>query len=262
MGITHLYHEIKFAILRRRIKKNPYIGKEDSGGTYLYENDGYSINYRIIKLSRGKVQIEWVRHKRRLSAYEGKLRRIKNGFFDFWHYQKWTLLFRPSIFFLLLVGAILFYSEVIETQETKMGRLKWMIASVVGINSQDIQYIGDGWLEISGRRRRIEEKIDKPAEYIYEPIKYTFNPLTWFFPSSTAFVKRWQSEAGGGYATHPVVYNNRGDVWLRKQDTWEHGKISGEAIKWDTPQVTGMSIKKTPGHEISVQDKQLEIIDK
>lgn len=262
MGITHLYHKIKFAILRRRIKKNPYIGQEESDGTYLCKKGGYSINYRIIKLSGGQVQVEWVSHKRRLGTYEERIRKIKKRFLDFWHYQKWTFFFRPSILFLLLVSVILFYSEVMETQETKMARLKWMIASVAGINPGDIQYIGGGWLEISGQRKRTEERINEPTKYVYEPIKYTFNPLRWLFSSDKGFIKRWRGESGGGYATHPVVYNDRGDIWIRKKDGWEHGRISGETVKWDIPQVSGMSTRKTPGHEISVQDKKLKIIDK
>lgn len=262
MSMTHLYHKIRFAILRKRIKKNPYVGEEDTGGAYIYEEGGYSISYRIIKLPEDKLYIEWISHKRRLSAYEERIKRIKQNFLDFWHYQKWAVFFRPSILFLLIVGIFLFYSEVIERQETKMARLKWMVASVVGINPQDVQYIGDGWLEISGQRRRTEERINEPPKYVYEPIKYTFNPLGWFFSSDTGFIKRWRSEAAGGYATHPVVYNERGDVWLRKKGTWEHGRMSGETIKWDTPQVAGMNIRKTPGHEISIQDKKLKIIDK
>ena len=137
-----------------------------------------------------------------------------------------------------------------------------MIASIIGINPKDIQYVGDGWLEISGQRRRIEEKVNEPPKYVYEPIKYAFNPFRWFFSSETGFIKRWRSESGGGYATHPVVYNARGDIWIRKKDNWEHGRVSGENIKWDTPQVTGFNLRKATGHEMSIQDKKLKIIDK
>lgn len=261
MRITHLYHEIVFAVLRRKIKKDPYIGEEAGDGTYLYTKGIYSINYRIAKLTDGRVSIEWVSHKRRLRPYEEKIKRTKKGFFDFWIYQKWAVFLRPSILLVLAVSIFLFYSELIETQETKALRLKWVIASVVGINPKDIQYIGAGQLEITGQRKRRVDAISGQTGYAYEPVKYAFNPLSWLF-SSEGIIKRWRSEAGGGYATHPVVYNDSGDVWLKKQDTWEHGKISDSNIKWDTPQVTGMSIRKTPGHEISVEDKKLKIIDK
>jgi len=98
---------------------------------------------------------------------------------------------------------------------------------------------------------------------VYEPIKYTFNPLKWLFFSDTGFIKRWRSESrGGGYVTHPVAYNERGDVWVKKKDAWEHGRITGNVIKWDTPQVTGMSIRKTTGHEVSTQDRKFKVIDK
>ena len=138
-----------------------------------------------------------------------------------------------------------------ETQETKMARLKWMIASVVGINPQDIQYIGEGWLEISGQRRRTEEKIN-------EPIKYSFNPLRWLFFSEGGFLRRWRGEPYG-YATHPLVYNERGNVWINKNGTWEHGRIVGENLEWDRP--VG-SAKVVEQEILSREDKKLRVIDK
>ena len=256
-----MIYGIRFAILKKRIKNNPYIGKEDTGATYVYKKGDYSIRYRIIKLPQGQIGVEWVSQKRRYSAYEEKAKRIKKGFFDFWHYQRWFFFFRPPIIFILITVILLFYFKMTQTREIMAQQLKWIVASAMGISSDEIQYIGDGWLEISGKRRRIVEKINEPTRYVYEPIKYTFNPLRWLFSSDTGFIKRWRSESGG-YATHPVVYNDRGDVWLKKKDTWAHGQIGGETIKWDTPQVTGFSLKKTPGHEVSVEDKKIRIIDK
>lgn len=256
-----MIHRIRFAILKKRIKNNPHIGKEDSDGTYVYKKGGYSIRYRVINLPQAQIGVEWVSRKRRYSAYEEKIRRIKKGFFDFWNYQRWFLFFRPPIVFILIAVILIFYFKVMQTQEINAKPLKWIVASVMGISPDEIQYIGDGWLEISGQRRRKVERINEPPKYEYEPIKYTFNPLRWLFFSEGGFIKSWRSEAGG-YATHPVVYNDKGDVWLRKQDTWVHGRISGKAIQWDTPQVTGLSLKKTPGHEVSIEDKKIRIIDK
>lgn len=251
MRITHPYHKIIFAILRKRIKNNPYVGQEASDETYLYGQDGYSINYRIIKLSGGKVRIEWISHKCRLGAYEGKIKRIRQKFLDFWYYQKWLFFFRPPILLIVIVGMLLFYSEVMETQETKMARLKGVIAAAVGTNPKDMQYIGDGWLEVSGQRKI-------PRERISEPIKYTFNPLRWlFFPEAVDSITRWRGRPFG-YVTYPVVYNKRGEVWLSKENTWRHGRISGETIEWDIPQGS----RKVAGHEISIEDKKLKIIDK
>ncbi len=247
--------------MRKRIKKNPYIGQEDNG-SYVYKDGSYSISYRIIKMPEGKLCIEWIAHKCHFGAFEKKTRRIKKGFLDFWFYQKWTLFFRPATLFILVASVFIFYFAVLETQEAKVERFKRIVASVVGIKTHDIQYVGGGWLEIPGQRRRIVEKINEPARYVYEPIKYAFNPLSWFLSSDTGFIKRWRSEASGGYVTHPVVYNDKGDVWLKKKNTWEHGNISGETIKWDTPQVSGLSIRKTTGQEVTVEDKKLKVIDK
>lgn len=251
MSVIHLYYKIIFAILRKRIKKNPYIGQEEPDGAYLYKKYGYSINYRITKLSDGRVRIEWVSHKRRLGAYEENIRRTRKGFLDFWHYQKWFCFFRPSILLLLLVSIFLFYSEVMETQGTKMARLKWMIASAVGISTKDIQYIGDGRLEISGQRK-------KAVDRITEPITYTFNPLRWLFFSEGGFLRRGRGQPFG-YVTHPIAYNDKGEVWINKEGSWRHGRFTEDRnIEWDVPQGSA----KVSEHQISTEEKKLQFIDK
>lgn len=250
MSIIHLYYKIIFAALRKKIKKSPYIGQGQDDGTHLYTKGSYSINYRKSILPDGKLCIEWVSHKRRLGPYEEKIRRTKKGFLEFWYYQRWLVLFRPPLIFLLIIGVFLFYYGVLETQEAKIERLKLIVASAVGINTQDIQYIGDGWLEISGQRKKV-------ADGTTESVKYTFNPLRWLFSSDTGFVKRWLS-GSGEYVKYPVVYNEKGDVWLKEKDTWQHGIISDQNIKWDIPQGTA----GVAGHQVSTEDKKLKIIDK
>lgn len=239
-----------FAILRKRIKKNPYIGQEESGGAYLYKKDGYSINYRITKLSDGRVRIKWLSHKRRLGAYEEKIRVTRKGFFDFWHYQKWLVFFRPWILLFLLVSIFLFYSEVMETQEIKMARLKGAVAFAIGINPKDVQYIGDGRLEISAQRK-------KTAEGTTEPISYTFNPLGWLFSSEGGFLRRGRGQPYG-YVTHPIAVNDKGEVWINKEGSWRHGRFVDRNIEWDIPQGSA----KVSGHQISTEGKELQIIDK
>ena len=256
-----MIHRLRLAILKKRIRNNPHIGKEDIDKARLYKNGGYSIRYRIINLPGGRVSVEWLSLKRRLAAYEEKIIKIKKRFLNFWRYQKWILLFRPAFIFILITVFLLFYFTVMETQKANVERIKMIVASVVGVTPEDVQYVGDGWLEISGRRRRRVVTITEPPRYEYEPIKYTFNPFRWLFFSESGFIRRWRSESTS-YATHPVVYNERGDVWLRKKNSWVHGHISDEAIKWDTPQLGGFSLKKTSGHKISIEDKKLRIIDK
>lgn len=252
--ITHLYHNIRFAILKKKIKRNPYIGKEEIDGTYDYKQGNYGIRYRILKGPQAKESIEWISLRRRISTYEEGIRKIGKSFFKFWHYQGWLVFFRPPILFLLIVSIFIFYFGLAETQKTKVERFKWVIASVVGVSPQQIEYIGNGWLEISSRRRTAVDRIN-------EPVRYTFNPFRCLFSSEVGFVTRWR---GGPYqyATHPIVYNERGEVWLNKEDTWRHGIVSGKTIKWDKPQGTGIRAGKVTGHEISTQDEKFYITDK
>lgn len=250
--ITNIFHKIRFAILKRKIKKNPYIGKEDSDGTYLYKEGDYNIRYRIVKLPDGQLGVDWIFLKRRLTNYEERIRRTKNKFFDFWHYQKWLIFFRPPILLILIMGIILFYSEVMETQEIKTKRFKWLIASAVGVTPQDVQYIGNGNIEISGQRKRSVDGIN-------EPIRYAFNPLRWLFSSEGGILTRWRGEPFG-YTQHSVVFNDKGDVWIKKKDApWQHGIITGQDIKWDTPVGSSRVVDQ---EKIFLEDKRLKIIDK
>lgn len=249
MRITHLYHEIVFAFLRRKIKKHPYIGQEVGDGTHLYKKGIYGINYRITKFADGHLSIEWLSHRRRVTYYEEKIKRVRKGLFDFWLYQKWLLLFRPPIFFLLLVSILLFYFVAIETEEARINRVKLIVATASGISPDQIQYIGNGWLEISGERIRA----DKTREHI----KLSFNPLRWFFFSEGGVLTRWRGEPYG-YATHPLVINDKGDVWLKKKDIWVHGRFSDNVIKWDSPVGSGEVLTQ----ELSIEDKRILIPDK
>jgi hypothetical protein len=249
--ILHLFHKIRFAVLKRRIEKNHCLGKENVDGSYDYKQGSYDIRYRIIKQISGEESIEWISQRRRLTPSEQGKRRIGKSLFNFWHYQGWLIFFRPPIIFLLLISILIFYFGLMETQETKTNRLKVIVATAIGISSNEIQYIGDGWLEISAKRKRKQDGIN-------EPIRYSFNPLRWlFFAESGGVFTRWRGEPFG-YATHPVVVNEKGDVWLIKEDTWVHGQASGEIIKWDTP----VGSARVSVQELSREDKKLRIIDK
>lgn len=252
--ISHLYHKIKFVILERKINKNPHIGKEDVYGIYDYKEGPYGVRYRIVKLPQGIESIQWVSERRHLSAYEEREKRIRHRLFRFWRYQGWLIFFRPPILFLLLISIFIFYFGLMERQEVKIERYKLIVASVVGVNPKQIQYIDDGWLEISSKRETVVDKV-------YEPIRYSFNPVRWIFSSQAGFISRWRGETYG-YVTHPLVYNEKGEVWLNKEGTWRHGKITGKAVEWDLRQGTGIRAGKIAGHDISTKDKKLYIFDK
>jgi len=252
--IMDSFHKARFAILRKKIQRNPYLGKDNPDGAYDYKEGIYSLRYRIIKTRSNKESIEWVSQKRRLDGYEKLEEKIKYNFSKFWRYQGWLAFFRPPTVFILLITVLIFYFGFIEKATTKTARLKWIITSLTGVGADQIQYIGDGWIEIAAQRKTA-------VDGQYEPIRYRVNPFRWFFSPESSWVTRWRGETYG-YVTHPVVYNESGDVWIKKEDTWRHGMISGTDIEWDSPQGTGIREGKVTGEEISVQNKRIYIKDK
>lgn len=237
--------------------RNPFLGLKDSEGIYIYRKGRYIIKYKIFNIANkenGKPSVKIISIKYRLSESEISRKRIKEFFRNVFRYQSWIYIFRPPILISFILGIAILYFGIIEPYQDKVNRLRWIVASVLGISPQQIQYIGDGWLEISTKR---ETAVDR----ISEPIRYRVNPLRWLFSSEAGFVTRWRGKTYN-YATHPVVYNERGEVWLHKEGIWRHGGITGKTIEWDTPQGTGIRAGKVTGHEISIQNKKLHIPDR
>lgn len=236
--------------LKKKVMNNPLIGIKEGDNNYCYRQKGYTLNYRIHELASGAKTVEWLSLKRRLTSAGRTAINIKKGINNLFIYQKWIILFRPQIFFVLIGSVIIFYFGIIETYNKRVERLKWLVASAAGVNPSQVQYIGNGWLEISAQRNT--------ADRINEPVRYTVNPFKAFFSSEAGFVTRWK---GGslGHVTHPVVYNESGDVWINKEGAWAHGKFTKDStVEWDTPQGT----RQVSGHEISTQEKKLYTTDK
>lgn len=246
---------LRFFRLKRKIKNNPLIGIKQEDGSYYHKKGGYGISYRIKESPSGAKTVEWLSLKRRLGFFEKEILKIKRGLNKFFLYQRWLVLFRPAILFLLFVSISISYFGLVETRKARVERFKWLVASAVGVSPNQIQYIGNGWLQISAQRKTAVDSVN-------EPVRYTFNPFRWFFSLPEAFVTRWRGKPFG-YVTHPVVYNEGGEVWINKEDTWRHGRFTSDrTIEWDTPQGTGIRAGKVTGHQISTPDKKLYIPDK
>jgi hypothetical protein len=252
--ITHLFHILKFKSLRKKIKKNPSLGKLDTDAAYLYREGLYALKYRIVKNALGKENVEWVSQKRYLNSFEEWIRKISKNFFKFWHYQSWLNFLKPFSVVLAVISIFIFYFGFVEARKTKIERIKWIIASVTQANPEQIEYIGDGWLQISSQRKTAVDKKE-------EPIKYRFNPLKLFFSGGQDSLTRWRGKPFG-YATHPIVYNEFGEVWIYKGGSWQSGRVNANTINWDTPQGTGIQSDKVVRQDIVVENGKLKIKDK
>lgn len=251
--MLHVLHEFRFARLKRKIEKNPYIGEKETDGTYLYKEGIYRLRYRIDE-AKDKKAIRWLELKRRLSSHESVAEPHKRLFVKFWHYQGWKSFFRPYAIIPLVIAGLIFYFGIIEPQAAKIERYKWIIAKAINIRPEQIDYIGGGWVGIGAKRRIGEEG------YKFEYMRYRFNPLNWLFGKDVGYVDRW---SGDKYVTHRVSYNDAGDVWLQKYgEAKVHGIIAGNEIKWDSPLGSPLIKKKIFSQEISKEGGVVTILDK
>lgn len=248
-----VFNKIRIFRLKKKVKNNPYIGTKESNGTYIYRQGLFTIEYEILNIQTPRPLVKIISIKHRLTESEIARHRIKELFRNLFRYQTWIYLLRPHILISFILGIAILYFGIIEPYQNKVDRFRWIVASVVGVSPQDIQYIGNGWLQISAQRKTAVDRIS-------EPVRYTFNPLRWLFTSESGSVTRWRGRPYG-YVTHPIVYNEDGEVWINKEYTWRHGRISGKTIEWDEPQGSGIRAGKVTGHEITTQDKKLRLPD-
>lgn len=243
-----MFHKIKFAVLKKRIKNNPYIGIKDNSGVYAYKQGSYEIRYRIIKNPLGKEDIEWISDRRRLSRREEKNLRIKRNIDNFFIYRRWFVLFRPSVVIILSISLTIFYFGIREYSLRRIEHFKWIIARISGITPESIGYVGGGRFRIYGQRGPVDKKV--------EPVTIHINPLTWLLFGDTANVQRWNKEVNK-YIDYSLTINDKGDVWLGKKGSEAHGKMLGDNVIWDEPQGT----RKVPSQNIITEDRKLKIAD-
>jgi len=242
---------IRVIQLKKKIRNNPLIGLKGDGNRYSYKEEGYTVSYIIQESSTGIKSVEWLSLKRRLTFLEEKILNIKREINNFFLYQRWLTLFRPSAIIVLVASLIIFYLGIKDYSLKRIERFRWIIAQITGISPESINYTGEGWFNISGRKRSVEGEV--------EPVTIGFNPLRWLFFQDSANVSLW-SEKLNGYVSYPLTINDKGDVWLGKHDGQVHGKTLGDKIVWDESQRGGIRAKVS-GHRLAIEDGKLKIFD-
>lgn len=247
--LVNLFHLLRFKIFKKKIKKNPYLGYKDTEGTYEYREGPYSLKYRIVKGDNGQEKVEWIYLKRRLNRYEISRRKVDRSLFRFRHYQKWMILFKPSILLVLFTSAVIFYFGLAQPHNARIAQFKWIASQITGINPESIEYTGEGRFRISGRRETLNRALD--------PITISFNPIGWLFFSDTFNINRWNTKLNK-YNTYSVTFSDKGDVWLQKKKGQFHGQTLGNEIIWDRPPDT---LQKVFGNDVIVKDGKLKFFD-
>ena len=254
--MSDIFHGSRIARLKNKIEKSPYLGEKSLDGTYLYKEGRDRIRYRIAESNQAPAGkgVEWLKIGLRPSPFGEGARGLRRTFANFRHYQGWLNFLNPSTIITLVVIVLLLYFGLIERQRTRIERYRWIIAKVVGIRPEQVEYIGDGWVEVGAKRKTA---VDRQ----YEPVTFRFNPIRWLFHRDAGYVDRWRGDTS---TTHKVSYNDAGDVWLEYEkygETEQHGVIVGNEVRWDSPLGKAHRAEKISGEEISIKEGGISISD-
>ena len=239
---------LRFFRLKKKIKKDPFIGILQQDNSYSYEEEGHIVNYRIQESLPGVRTIEWLSLKRRFGFFERKLFHIKRSLNKFFLYQRWLSLFRPQVAVILIVTLMISYFVVTHSLK-RIEHFKWIASRITGVSPEAIRYEGGGWFNVIGQRGPLDRNI--------EPVRIRFNPLGWLFFQDTANITRWNPEVNS-YIDYSFTINDKGDVWLERENVPAQGSVLGNNIKWDEPQ----GVRRVPAQDIVTKGGKLEIIDK
>ena len=114
--------------LQKKINRDPLIGIKQKDNNYYYSEKGYTIGYRIRESSEGIQRVERVFLKRHLTFFEKNILEVKRLLKKFFLYRRWGILFQPLVLCLLASSLVIFYFGLVETQKTRVERLKLVMA--------------------------------------------------------------------------------------------------------------------------------------
>lgn len=248
--------KIKIWGMKRKIRANPFIGTKDENGTFQYKEDRFTIRYAIIypKTPNEKITPQWISVKIKSVFYKNTLEKIRDEIADFWHYQKWLILFHPATIAVLLFIGLIIYIGGIELQPGKGYFIRWVASRAIGVSPDAIEYQGDGWIRVSGTRVAINKEI--------EPFNYDINFFRWLVFNDVGSVTRYRGKEYGA-VNQPVGYDATGEVYIKKEGKIKKGEIKEGAIKWDEPEVVSVREGKSiRGHAIETTPDKIELRDK
>ncbi|KPK39169.1 MAG: hypothetical protein AMJ78_08905 [Omnitrophica WOR_2 bacterium SM23_29] len=242
--------------MKKKISANPFIGTKGEDGMFQYKEGRFTIRYAITypKTPNEKIIPQWISVKIKLAFRKNILEKIKEEIVDFWHYQKWLILFHPSTIAVLIFIAIFVYFGAIEFQPHKGYLIRWVASRAIGVSPDAIEYEGGGWIRVHGTRVAINKEI--------EPFNYDVNFFRWLVFNDAGSVTRYRGKEYGA-VTQPVGYNAAGEVYIKKEGKLKKGEIKEGAIKWDEPEVVSIREgKPIRGHAIETTTNKVELRDK
>ena len=248
--------KIKIWGMKKKIMANPFIGTKDEDGMFQYKEGRFTIKYAIsyAKTPEAKNIPQWISVKIKRPFHKNIIKKMGEELADFWHYQKWLILFHPSTIAVLIFIGVIVYFGAIEFQPGKGYITRWLASRAIGVSPDAIEYKGDGWISVSGDRITA---VDRKRE----PFCYDVNFFRWLVFNDAGSVRRYREQEYGS-VIHPVGYDDTGEVYLKKESKLQRGEIKEGAVEWDKAQGTGIRKGKVKGHVIETTEGKLEVRDK
>lgn len=232
--------ERKRLAMQEKVERNPYLGVKAPDGTYTCHSGPYRAKYRILASpgeSGERASIEWISWKRRVRWRERKLASLRKFRLDFFHHQGWHSLLRLETGGILIILAAVLYVSVFEPQASKARRVEWLVARASGAPLDQVEYAGDGWVQVRGLRTRINDQHVEGTAYYVNPLRWiTFRPSTYVVRNRG--MPYWD-------AIHPIDTEYRGKIWLFKENKWHEAGVTDKGLEWKEPEGTHPIIKFT-----------------
>jgi len=245
----------KIITLKKKIHKNPFIGKPQGNHIYLYQENQYRVSYNILVSEKNKKsKVAWISVAYPSMLSSRTMKKIQRNFTRIFQNRNWLYLLRPSVIFPCLLVISITYFSLIESQQSKEFRLRWITARILGVAPEQVRYGRNGWVEVNGEREIITDGSK-------EDFTYTVNVWRLLFHGDAGSIRRQRKEPYGEDINRLRI-GEGGAGELEKGSLWQKFTVSGNTIEWEIPQGTGVRKGKILGHEVLTKDGELHLLDK
>lgn len=92
--------------------------------------------------------------------FRGKASKYKEKTGQLFLYRKWIIIFQPAVIIVLIISAAIFYFGIKEHSLRRAERFRFIITKIIGVEPEEITYVGGGQFTISAQRQSLDRQIE------------------------------------------------------------------------------------------------------